>query len=683
MSSTTVYGVIASFVLHVVWQVPLLTGAAACAVRIGRPQPRVAHMIWLLTLALCVGLPVAATVTACAAAHRAQQDRTATITFGPAADVPGLMPLQRAPAWQRLLQRHASLRSGVSPFAFAVPRWWERAVTLAYLLLSGMFLVRLCVAWRRMRRILERSEACTLTDVVIGVQYTAARNLLSPPEVRISRDVAGPALAGVLRPVLLLPLGAETLSAGELQAMLAHEVAHLQRHDPVLHAICAAWLLPVAFHPCAWWAAQRIRQTREMACDAEAARCVGSQHAYARALLAIAERAGQVPDRGIGFFSNGLFGVGLELWNGQGTMEERMQMLMKSNGVETRGSRAVRMGTCVSLAGAAILVAAMVQVQPALAGERAANGQAAAATAPILGSASSADAGPDLLGGEHAQAQLRQARKDLLEAERNASTDEQRRTIATARAVTAAGERALADAGSSRGHRLDAMTVPDVHVDLSGLQADASKVRAQMEQARQSMEQVQTTLKSPEWAAQMRQSQAAAEKASAAMNSPELRAKIEAASRVDHAAIAALVANARRQQEQAMEQMRSGTIQRQIDEAAKLVARNDVPFLPGTLSPAEALKVPSDVMSSNAVQKVMPVYPPEAKEKKLQGEVLLHAIINEQGKVEQLAVVHSPGESFSKSALTAVQQWVYKPFLVDGKPVAVDTTITVHYSLAE
>jgi TonB family protein len=93
-------------------------------------------------------------------------------------------------------------------------------------------------------------------------------------------------------------------------------------------------------------------------------------------------------------------------------------------------------------------------------------------------------------------------------------------------------------------------------------------------------------------------------------------------------------------------------------------------------------KVPAGVIAGNVLHKVQPVYPSSAKEAKIQGEVVLHAIIDENGKVEQIAVVSSPDNALSQSSIEAVRQWTYKPYLLNGRPTAVDTTINVNFSLA-
>lgn len=91
-------------------------------------------------------------------------------------------------------------------------------------------------------------------------------------------------------------------------------------------------------------------------------------------------------------------------------------------------------------------------------------------------------------------------------------------------------------------------------------------------------------------------------------------------------------------------------------------------------------KVSGGVMAGNLLTHVNPVYPPAAKDAKIQGAVVLHAIIGRDGTIEDLQVVSGPKELLT-SAVDAVRQWTYKPFLLNGDPTEVETTITVNYFL--
>jgi TonB family protein len=92
------------------------------------------------------------------------------------------------------------------------------------------------------------------------------------------------------------------------------------------------------------------------------------------------------------------------------------------------------------------------------------------------------------------------------------------------------------------------------------------------------------------------------------------------------------------------------------------------------------LTVSSEEMSHNLLNKAVPVYPPAAKKARIQGKVVLEAVIGTDGTVESLRVISGPQE-LQQSALDAVRQWTYKPYLMNGEPVEVETTINIIYQL--
>jgi protein TonB len=96
-------------------------------------------------------------------------------------------------------------------------------------------------------------------------------------------------------------------------------------------------------------------------------------------------------------------------------------------------------------------------------------------------------------------------------------------------------------------------------------------------------------------------------------------------------------------------------------------------------TPAGPVRVSGGVMASLALHKVDPVYPEDAKAKGIRGAVVLHAIIDQQGKIDKLSVISGPGP-LRDAALSAVRQWTYKPYQLNGRPVSVQTTVTVNFT---
>ena len=91
--------------------------------------------------------------------------------------------------------------------------------------------------------------------------------------------------------------------------------------------------------------------------------------------------------------------------------------------------------------------------------------------------------------------------------------------------------------------------------------------------------------------------------------------------------------------------------------------------------------VPGHEMVQYVLNEVPPKYPEDAKKARIQGTVVLNAVISKDGSVEKLVVVSGPKE-LQQSSLDAVRQWSYKPYLLNGQPVEIKTTVKVTYRLA-
>jgi protein TonB len=95
----------------------------------------------------------------------------------------------------------------------------------------------------------------------------------------------------------------------------------------------------------------------------------------------------------------------------------------------------------------------------------------------------------------------------------------------------------------------------------------------------------------------------------------------------------------------------------------------------------QRVRVSSGVSTGLLVRKVTPTYPPLARQARIQGTVVLRAVISKDGSIEGLTLV-SGHPMLVQSALEAVRQWKYKPYLLNGEPVEVDTEVQVNFTLA-
>jgi len=172
-------------------------------------------------------------------------------------------------------------------------RPYSRGVALAYLLGIAVMLGRFLLALRGGQR-LRRSAVRVSRERVLSAAARQARELglRCAPPVWACAKLAAPVLVGVLRPAVLLPLSlAAELSPDQLEAILAHELAHLRRRDHL--ALLVQRLIEAAlfFHPAVWYVSRRIDAERENACD-DLVVALGARPAeYARGLAHAAAAA--------------------------------------------------------------------------------------------------------------------------------------------------------------------------------------------------------------------------------------------------------------------------------------------------------------------------------------------------------------------------------------------------------
>src|ERR1700687_5772073 len=95
----------------------------------------------------------------------------------------------------------------------------------------------------------------------------------------------------------------------------------------------------------------------------------------------------------------------------------------------------------------------------------------------------------------------------------------------------------------------------------------------------------------------------------------------------------------------------------------------------------QRVRVSTGVATGLLIKKVQPAYPPLAKQARIQGHVLLQAEISKDGTIQNLQLI-SGHPMLAPAAIEAVRQWRYKPYLLNGEPVGVETTVQVNFSLS-
>lgn len=261
--------------VHFLWQgalIAVLYGAVRSLARTARAEGR-----YLLACAALASMMAAPIITCYAigppdAAPAVAADRTARVP-GAIAAVPATLP--------------AAVQASV-PAAQRAP-WLEWAVGI-WLIGASALSVRLLGGWlmaARLRWKLTRSaplEWCQATER-LRIRLGIARAV----GLRVSAMVQSPVVIGALRPLVLVPVGMLTgLPAAQVEALLAHELAHIRRHDYLVNLLQSLAEAMLFYHPAVWWVSGHIRAEREHCCDDTAVAVSGDVLEYVNALTELA-----------------------------------------------------------------------------------------------------------------------------------------------------------------------------------------------------------------------------------------------------------------------------------------------------------------------------------------------------------------------------------------------------------
>lgn len=263
--------------LDFVWQgllAAFLLWAALLLLR--NRSARARYLAGCVALAVMAALPV---ITACVV-YRAPSAQPALVPSG-----------SLAPAAIRAAV-HAAAGSSVD-WAAALERW----ALLAWS--AGVLLCSLRLVWAARRISLLRRRA-TLPAAAVRAAIAALQErlrLARPVRVLVSTMADCPSVVGWLRPVVLLPAATLAgLTPQQLEAVLAHEFAHILRYDHLVNMLQTVVETLLFYHPAIWWASARIRHERELCCDDLAVDACGDALCYARALTRL-ERLRMPPAR--------------------------------------------------------------------------------------------------------------------------------------------------------------------------------------------------------------------------------------------------------------------------------------------------------------------------------------------------------------------------------------------------
>ena len=282
--------------LHSLWQLTLVAGLLASVNALLRRRSAQARYLSATgALLLMVLLPVATFLLAAGAPSAPavfvvpSVRAAAFLVEGEEAPAEPLAT-EAAPAWAAGAARRLGAEAPVPPLAALHVR--ERldaampALVLAWAAGVGLLSVRVLGGWSVAQRLKRSGRPVTLEAWQEAAQGLGRRMRIWLP-VRLcgSALVEVPTVIGWLRPVVLLPVSTLAgLSPAQLEALLAHELAHVRRFDYLVNLIQTFGETLLFYHPAVWWVSHRMRVEREHCCDDAAVVACGDAVGYARAL---------------------------------------------------------------------------------------------------------------------------------------------------------------------------------------------------------------------------------------------------------------------------------------------------------------------------------------------------------------------------------------------------------------
>ncbi|HEX6182464.1 MAG TPA: M56 family metallopeptidase [Pyrinomonadaceae bacterium] len=312
---------------HSLWQGALVAGVYACfAALAGRARANARYAAGALALLLLLLLPLATAYLSSRSSRGlfAGEPFASEGTWADSSRERGGVPREgREPAARphgepadAVVSRASGLRVWAEERLAALLPWLVCA-WLAGVLLSG---ARFAGAWLLVLRL--RRSAAPVPERFEELLVRVSGRLRVSRAVRLCQSalVEVPTVVGHLRPLILIPAGALLgLTPQQLEAVLAHELAHVRRYDYAVNLLQTAAETLLFYHPAAWWLSRRVRAEREHACDDAAVEATGDVLLYARALAALEHlRATHAPPAALALAANG------------GSLMQRIQRLVNA-----------------------------------------------------------------------------------------------------------------------------------------------------------------------------------------------------------------------------------------------------------------------------------------------------------------------------------------------------------------
>ena len=260
--------------VHFLWQGTAAAGILALMLWLAKGRsPRLRYGLACLVLTAMAVAPVATW-------HHLGQPQTASRAFVNLSN-------KAIPDSQSATPLEQSSPTGLMVFP---GRAWDGILPLGvglWLLGVAMMSLRLASGWAWLQWLRRRPDTVPASD---DIQLRLLRlcqrmKLASNIRILLCEKVSGPTVMGWLRPVILLPSAALLgMPPDQMELVLAHELAHILRHDFAINLLQSCVEVLLFYHPAVWWVSAKIRQERELCCDDLAVRMTGDALDYAAAL---------------------------------------------------------------------------------------------------------------------------------------------------------------------------------------------------------------------------------------------------------------------------------------------------------------------------------------------------------------------------------------------------------------
>jgi HEAT repeat protein/beta-lactamase regulating signal transducer with metallopeptidase domain len=283
--------------VHFLWQAVAVAGVLAILLAASARRPAsTRYGLSLAALGLMLALPIGTGIRVYTHLPSPQYSHTAAVgadhpptTVASTGEIVGVGLADGSGSYPAIALTETVQAPGLSRDHPGIQRWILPALPwLVLFWFAGVLAlsVRLMGGWAHSQR-LTRIGTQSTSAGIRAVFDRLASKLRVCHTVRIVESVIVqvPAVVGWLRPVVLLPVSAAAgLTPQQLEALLAHELAHIRRSDYLVNLLQTVVETLLFYHPAVWWVSKRIREEREHCCDDLAVAVTGNVRAYAGAL---------------------------------------------------------------------------------------------------------------------------------------------------------------------------------------------------------------------------------------------------------------------------------------------------------------------------------------------------------------------------------------------------------------